>query len=122
MNRIPDDLDNFWNSPRIATLGTVRADGRPHLVPIHCARDGGEFLVLTYPGSVKAHNVERNAYASLAEHTDSTWVTVEGAARLTEDPWEFARVRAAYQNRYGRAADFGECVLIVEVDLVLRGS
>lgn len=119
---IPDHLDDFWSTPRIATLGTVRADGSPHLVPIHCVRDGGEFLVLTYLDSVKARNVGRNAYASLAEHTNSTWVTVEGSARLSEDPRAFERARAAYQNRYGRAAHFGECVLIIEVDRVLHGS
>lgn len=122
MTRIPDELDDFWNSPRLATLGTVRADGSPHLVPVKCMRDGDRFLVLTRPETMKVRNLEVTGRASLAEHTDTVWATVEGPAHIAEDRDEFEDARAAYEGRFGRPETWATGVLVVEVDRVLHGS
>lgn len=119
---IPDELDGFWLPPRIATLGTVRADGSPHLVPVKCLRDIDRFWVLTRPETVKVRNLRASGRASLAEHTDTVWATVEGRAHITQDPVEFERARAAYEVRFGRPDTWATCVLVLEVDRVLHGS
>lgn len=119
---IPAHLDDFWSRPRLATLGTVRADGSPHLVPVKCMRAGDEFWVLTRPTTLKVRNLAATGRASLAEHTDSLWATVEGPARVSEDPALLAAARAAYERRFRRPDTWGTTVLVVEVDRVLHGS
>ena len=119
---VPAHLDDFWSPPRLATLGTVRPDGSPHLVPVKAMRDGGRFLVLTRPATVKVRNVVVTGRASLAEHTSTLWATVEGPARVCEDAALLAYARAAYERRYGRPDTWGTCVLVVDVDRVLHGE
>lgn len=119
---IPEHLDDFWNAPRLATLGTVRADGSPHLTPVKAMRAGAEFLVLTRPATVKARNVVRSGRASIAEHTSSLWATGEGEAVITDDPDALARARAAYEERYGRPDTWGTCVMLLRPDRLLHGA
>ena len=119
---IPSHLDDFWSTPRLATMGTVRRDGTAHLVPVKCMRAGGEFLVLTRPGTLKAGNVRRTGHASLAEHTSTLWATVEGAARISDEPEVLATARAAYLDRYGRPDTWGTCVMVLRPERVLYGE
>jgi len=119
---IPAHLDDFWATPRLATLGMVRADGSAHLVPVKCMRDRDAFWVLTRPGTVKVRNLAATGRASLAEHTDTLWATVEGRGHVSDDPALLAAARAAYEKRFGRPDTWGTCVLVVEVDRVLHGS
>ena len=39
---------------------TVRADGRPHTVPVWFLWDGETFLIFSKPGTLKIRNVQRN--------------------------------------------------------------
>ncbi len=119
---IPAHLDGFWAGPRLATLGTVRADGSPHLVPVKAMRDGDVFWVLTRRDSAKVRHVLATGRASLAEHTRTTWASVEGKAWVGEDPALLAAARRAYERRHGSPSTWGDCVLVVEVDRVLHGS
>jgi nitroimidazol reductase NimA-like FMN-containing flavoprotein (pyridoxamine 5'-phosphate oxidase superfamily) len=50
---------------RTASLATVRADGRPHLVPIWFDLDGDTFVFTTWETKVKARNMRRGARVSL---------------------------------------------------------
>ena len=119
---IPDNLDDYWATPRLATLGTVRADGSSHLVPVRCMRDGDAFLVLTRPETLKVRNVAATGRASLAEHTDTLWATVEGRAHVSHDATLFDHARAAYERRFGRPETWASVVLVIEVDRVLHGT
>lgn len=119
---IPVHLDAFWDVARIGTLGTVRRDGSPHLVPVKGMRDGERFLVLTRPETLKVRNVAVSGRASLAEHTDTLWATVEGPARVSHDPDLFEHARSTYERRYGRPETWATCVLVIEVDRVLHGT
>jgi PPOX class probable F420-dependent enzyme len=119
---IPNHLTSFWDLPRLATLATVRPDGSPHLVPVKCMRDGDDFHVLTRPETVKVRNLAATGRASLAEHTDSGWATVEGTAYVDDDPALIATARAAYERRFGRPDIWGTCVLVVRPQRVLYGA
>lgn len=119
---IPAHLIDYWESPRLATLGTVRADGSPHLVPVKCMRVGEQFAVLTRPETVKARNVAARGRASLAEHTDGLWATVEGRAWLDDDPATMELARVAYAARFGRASAWGTTVMMLAPDRVLHGA
>ena len=119
---IPGHLHDFWAAPRLATLGTVRADGTPHLVPVKAMRVAEDLLVLTRPETVKARNVRRTGRASIAEHTSTLWASVEGPARVCEDEETLATARVAYLERYGRPDTWGTCVIVLSPDRVLHGT
>ena len=68
---------------------TVRADGRPHTVPVWFLWDGETFLIFSQPGNLKIRNLQRNPHITLA--LDGTKqggdvVTVEGEAELLSEP------------------------------------
>ena len=68
---------------------TVRADGRPHTVPVWFLWDGETFLIFSQPGSLKIRNLQRNPHITLA--LDGTKqggdvVIVEGEAELLSEP------------------------------------
>ncbi|MCH1867174.1 pyridoxamine 5'-phosphate oxidase family protein [Nocardioides sp. CFH 31398] len=117
----------LFSTPRVGTLGVVRADGSPHLTPVrsvlHVDEDGARVLVLTRPDTVKARVVRRTGRASVAEHTPhAAWATLEGTAWVPDDPEVLARARASYDARYGEPDGWGTCVLVVAVERVLTGS
>ena len=78
-------------------LATVRADGRPHLVPIWFVTAAERWYLCTAPGSVKARNLGANPHLALAlEDGDQPYI-VEGQARpVTPDPDVIARFKAKY--------------------------
>jgi hypothetical protein len=120
---IPDHLAGFWAPPRLATFGSVRRDGSVHQVPVKCMRVGEDFVVLTRPGTVKVRNARRTGRGSLAEHTDSLWVTVEGPIVVADDEARRAAARAAYQQRYGRPeSGWATCLLVLTPERVLHGD
>ena len=119
---IPAHLESFWSTPRLATFGTVRADGTPHLVPVKAMRVAEDLMVLTRPETVKVRNIRRTGRASLAERTPTLWATVEGAARVSDDADTLAAARAAYQERYGRPDTWGTCVIVLTPEQVLHGA
>lgn len=70
-------------------LTTVRADGRPHTVPVWFLWNGETFLITSQPGTQKIRNVQRNPHITLA--LDGTKqggdvVIVEGEAELLSEP------------------------------------
>lgn len=98
---------------RTGKLATVRADGRPHLAPVWFVVAGDELVFNTGAGTVKGRNLARDGRAVLCVDDDVppfAFVTVEGEARLSEDPAEvreWATVIAARYMGAGRAEEFG---------------
>ena len=107
-DRTASQLDRI----RVATLATVSADGRPHLVPVVFARDGDE-LVTAVDGKPKKQttlariaNISRDPRVTLLAHlydedwSKLSWVRVDGSASLEEDGEAFTRALTALRNRY----------------------
>jgi len=97
---------------RVATLATISADGRPHLVPVVFARDGDE-LVTAVDGKPKKQktlariaNISRDPRVTLLAHlydeewSKLWWVRVDGTASLEEHGEAFSRALSALRNRY----------------------
>jgi general stress protein 26 len=62
-------------------MASVRADGRPHLVPVWFVVSGQRWYVSIEPDSVKARNIATNPRVSLAlEDCDSPYI-LQGSAR-----------------------------------------
>ena len=97
---------------RVATLATVSADGRPHVVPVVFARDGND-LVTSVDGKPKRgkvlariENVNRDPRVSvLADHYEADWsrlwwVRVDGEASIETEGEGFDRALTALRRRY----------------------
>jgi len=95
----------FLTERHLATLSTLRADGTPHVVPVGFTYDPDRRTawVITSGSSRKAQNVAAGgggARVALCQVDGWRWVTLEGAARLVEDPEAVRAAEAAYTSRY----------------------
>ncbi|MGH2456311.1 MAG: TIGR03668 family PPOX class F420-dependent oxidoreductase [Candidatus Limnocylindria bacterium] len=92
----PDEARRRLAAARTAHLATVRADGRPHLVPIVFAVDGDLVYAIADPKPKRSldllrhRNIAANPAVSLLvdEYDESWrglwWVRVDGMARIVE--------------------------------------
>lgn len=90
----------------VAWLGTVRADGRPHMVAVWFLwrPESGTVLVFSKPGQQKVRNIERNPNVVLSlDDTDDGEdpVTFDGRAELLNDP-AVSTTLEAYVAKYGK--------------------
>ena len=98
---------------RTGKLATIRADGRPHVVPIWFVLDGDDIILTTGATSVKARNMRRDPRVSLAvddQQPPYSFVMVEGVATLTEDAPDLLAWATRIGGRYmgaDRAQEYG---------------
>ena len=90
--------DVFW-------LATVRADGRPHVVPVLAVWLDGSLWFLTGHGEQKVKNLATNGHVSITTGRNDLGegfdVVVEGRARAVTDDAEMSPVVEAYGAKYG---------------------
>lgn len=85
MAALAPDVVEFLRRPHVASLATVRPNGRPHVTPVWYEYEGGEFVVSTFREAQKARNVSRKGFAALSIHTAGApfqHVIAEGTARV----------------------------------------
>jgi PPOX class probable F420-dependent enzyme len=73
---------------RTGKLATVRADARPHVVPIWFELDGDTVVFTTWHATVKATNMRRDPHVSMCvdqEVPPFAFVLIEGTAELIDD-------------------------------------
>jgi len=78
-------VDERLRKEPIIWLSTVRADGRPHLVPVWFFWNGETITIYSQPGNQKMRNLQGNAHVALAlEAADEgdDVVIIEGKADL----------------------------------------
>jgi PPOX class probable F420-dependent enzyme len=98
---------------RTGKLATVRADGRPHVVPIWFVLDGDDLVFNTGADTVKGRNLRRTGRACLCvddERPPFAYVMVEGPVTLSEDVEAMLPLSKAIGARYmgaERGAEFG---------------
>jgi PPOX class probable F420-dependent enzyme len=101
-------LEWAWVSERLERsrsywICTVRADGRPHAMPVWgvCLDDTVYFG--TDPGSVKARNLARDPRVAVHLESGDECVVLEGVAEPFVSPEQalFERVADAYETKYG---------------------
>jgi PPOX class probable F420-dependent enzyme len=98
---------------RTGKLATVRADGRPHVVPIWFVLDGDDLVFNTGAETVKGRNLRRTGRACLCvddERPPFAYVMVEGPVTLSEDVDAMLPLSTAIGARYmgaERGAEFG---------------
>lgn len=102
----PEALRTFWTERHLCTLVTVRADGRPHAVPVGVALDEREQCawVITSRTSFKARHIAARGDAGLdiaaCQVDGARWSTLEGRAWVLDAPEAVRRAEDCYAQRY----------------------
>ncbi len=98
---------------RTGKLATVRADGRPHVVPVWFVLDGDDVVFTTGRESLKGRTLGREPRVSMCvddENPPFSFVMIDGVARLSEDLDEMRLWTTRIGGRYmgaDLAEDFG---------------
>ncbi len=95
-------------------LATVRADGRPHVVPIWFTLDGETILFMTGQGTVKGKNMRRDPRVTLCiddENPPYAYIMVEGTVEFSDNldemlPWS-TKIAARYMGE-NKADEYGK--------------
>jgi PPOX class probable F420-dependent enzyme len=122
---LPDAVLGFLAERHLATLTTVRPDGSPHVVAIGFTFDPAEALVrvITFGSSRKVRNVRGGGgvgRAAVCQVDGGRWLSLEGRARVTDDPARVADAVARYAERYRQPGERDDRVAIeIMVDRVL---
>jgi PPOX class probable F420-dependent enzyme len=85
MTILAPDVTEFLKGAHLASLATLRPDGRPHVTPVWYEWDGYEFIVGTFQNAQKLRNVARKGFAALSVYTSHLpyqQVSIEGTARV----------------------------------------
>jgi PPOX class probable F420-dependent enzyme len=111
----PDEIRSFLlDHAHTGKLATVRADGRPHVVPIWYDMDGDDLIFTTWHASVKGKNIDRDGRVAICvdnEQPPFDYVMIEGTATLLDDMAELHRWATRIGGRYmgaDQAEAFGE--------------
>jgi F420H(2)-dependent biliverdin reductase len=123
--RLPDEVAAFLEERWLATLTTLRPDGSPHVVAVGFTFDPNSRLVrvITGRGSRKVANITAagpGARAVVCQVDGARWLSLEGRARVSEDPDDVAEAVRRYGLRYRPPRDNPSRVAIeIAVDRVL---
>jgi F420H(2)-dependent biliverdin reductase len=122
----PHPLLEFWTERHLCTLTTLRADGRPHVVPVGVALDVEERCawVITSGTSRKAAQAAADGRVAACQVDGARWSTLEGSAQVRTDEASVRRAVDRYAARYRTPRPNPERVALrIDVDrfLVSRG-
>lgn len=122
-NHLPPDVLAFLQERHLASLSTLRPDGSIHAVPVGFMWDDDDKVarVITRSSSVKVRNLADGiSRATLLQVDGGRWLSLEGTARVTDEPADVARAVAAYSLRYRPPAGRTDRVAIeIRVDHVM---
>lgn len=128
MTHDPHNLDDnavtFLAERHLATLTTLRPDGSPHVVAIAFTFDPDTAIarVITFASSRKARNVSHGpgGRAVVCQVDGARWLSLEGAAEVSDDPARVAVAVQRYADRYQPPRERDDRVVIeIAVDRIL---
>jgi PPOX class probable F420-dependent enzyme len=124
-DEFPPALLDFWTERHLCTLTTLRADGRPHVVPVGVALDLEQQCawVIASGGSVKIRQVRERGTLAACQVDGRRWSTLEGTGTVLTDSDSVARACEMYAARYRQPRENPERAAVrIEVDRFLGSS
>ncbi|GAA1139035.1 PPOX class F420-dependent oxidoreductase [Nocardioides aquiterrae] len=118
----PQALLDFWTERHLCTLTTLRADGRPHVVPVGAVLDLEQRCawVITSRTSQKARHLAHADAVAICQVDGRRWSTLEGRGTVREDADSVRRAEQQYAGRYREPRPNPERVAVrIEVDRFL---
>ena len=80
-------IEEFLAGPELADLVTLMPDGSPHVAPVWYKFDGGAYVVLAEPSTVKVRNIRGDARVAISiakRDRPYGYVLVQGTAEISE--------------------------------------
>ena len=121
----PPALLDFWTERHLCTLTTLRADGRPHVVPVGVALDPEDRcdLAITSRTSQKARNLDHSPLVAACQVEGRHWSTIEGRGSVLADAASVRRAEERYAVRYKQPrVNPDRVALRIEVERILSSS
>jgi PPOX class probable F420-dependent enzyme len=110
----------FWTERHLCTLATVRPDGTPHVVPVGAVYDPetGLLRIITSGSSLKARRIlaAGSLPAAVTQIDGRRWTTLEGVARVNQDPEAVAEAERRYAARY-RTPRANPLRVVIEIEV-----
>ncbi len=104
LDQLDDDVLAFLTEYQLATLTTMRSDGTPQVTPVGVTYEpeSRTARVITWATSIKARNIARDPGQRVAvcQVDGGRWLTLYGAARVTDEPDRVAEGVRRYTERY----------------------
>ena len=119
---LTEEMLAFWVERHLCTVTTLRADGRPHVVPLGVALDAEARVAwaITSPTSQKVANLRRDPRLAACQVDRARWATLEGRAEVRTDAASVAEAVERYAGRYRQPRENPERVALrIEVDRVI---
>jgi PPOX class probable F420-dependent enzyme len=129
VNIDPPEMPRRLREGRVARLGTVGPDGRPHLVPcVFVLETETIYTPIDHKPKrtrrlQRLKNIEANPAATvLVDHYSEEWdkcwwVSTQGRARILEGDDEFERARRLLMARYHQYTDPAQIHPIIAIDI-----
>jgi PPOX class probable F420-dependent enzyme len=94
-------LIEFWTERHLCTLTTLRRDGSPHVVAVGATLHDGTARVISSSSSAHVrHILAGQNRVAICQVDGPRWATVEGLARIRDDPASVAEGERLYAARY----------------------
>lgn len=100
MRTLTAEALEFLTERHLASLTTVTANGGLHVVPVGFTWGDGLVRVITSGDSHKVANVRATQHAAVCQIDGRRWLTLSGAARISEDPGDVKLAEHLYAQRY----------------------
>ncbi|GAB2447901.1 pyridoxamine 5'-phosphate oxidase family protein [Nocardia tengchongensis] len=100
-----EEIAGFLERSRVATMATLSAEGRPHLVAMWYALIDGEIWFETKAKAQKTVNLRRDPRITVMVEAGETYdqlrgISIEGRAEVVEDPEALFKVGISVWERY----------------------
>jgi len=107
LDLLDDEVLAFLAESHLAALTTLRPDGTPHVAPVGFTYDADHELarIITFPAARRVHNIGDGAQVALCQVDGGRWLTLEGHAKVTDDPDRVAEAVRRYAQRYRQPGD-----------------
>src|SRR5690242_5751575 len=119
---LTEEMLAFWVERHLCTVTTLRADGRPHVVPLGVALDAEARVAwaITSPTSQKVANLRRDPRLAACQVDRARWATLEGRAEVRSDAESVAEAVERYAGRYRQPRENPTRVALrIELDRVI---